>query len=107
MKLKLNDAMRWEKDALRAVVIASMNCGSNAVNDWWALLFYSADMAPNVTVYTEYDIGPLELFLITIAERYVGYDRDLYRYGDLDEWITVHVQPNREEKAIGARGRYR
>ncbi|KUJ12367.1 MFS general substrate transporter [Mollisia scopiformis] len=30
-----NDAMRWEEDSLRAVVIASMNCGSNAVNAWW------------------------------------------------------------------------
>ncbi|PBP20930.1 pantothenate transporter [Diplocarpon rosae] len=41
-----NDAMRLEEDSLRAVVIASMNCGSNAVNAWWSLLFYAADMAP-------------------------------------------------------------
>lgn len=45
-----NDAMRWEEDSLRAVVIASMNCGSNAVNAWWSLLFYAADMAPKFTV---------------------------------------------------------
>ncbi|KAL3421761.1 major facilitator superfamily transporter [Phlyctema vagabunda] len=44
-----NDAMRYEEDSLRAVVIASMNCGSNAVNAWWSLLFYSADMAPKFT----------------------------------------------------------
>jgi ACS family pantothenate transporter-like MFS transporter len=45
-----NDAMRWEEDGLRAVVIASMNCGSNAVNAWWSLLFYSANFAPKFTV---------------------------------------------------------
>ncbi|KAI1003387.1 hypothetical protein K3495_g4817 [Podosphaera aphanis] len=42
-----NDAMRWQEDALRAVVIASMSCAGNAVNAWWSLLFYSADMAPS------------------------------------------------------------
>lgn len=41
--------MRYENDALRAIVIASMNCGSNAVNAWWSLLFYSADQAPRFT----------------------------------------------------------
>lgn len=45
-----NDAMRYEEDSLRAVVIASMNAGSNAVNAWWSLLFYSADFAPKFTV---------------------------------------------------------
>lgn len=45
-----NDAMRWEEDSLRAVVIASMNCGSNAVNAWWSILFYSANFAPRFTV---------------------------------------------------------
>ncbi|KAH8789759.1 major facilitator superfamily domain-containing protein [Hyaloscypha finlandica] len=44
-----NDAMRWEEDSLRAVVIASMNCGSNAVNAWWSILFYSANFAPRFT----------------------------------------------------------
>jgi len=44
-----NDAMRWEEDSLRAVVIASMNCGSNAVNAWWSILFYSANYAPRFT----------------------------------------------------------
>jgi len=45
-----NDAMRWEEDILRAVVIASMNCGSNAVNAWWSIVFYGADTAPRFTV---------------------------------------------------------
>ncbi|OBA19581.1 MFS general substrate transporter [Metschnikowia bicuspidata var. bicuspidata NRRL YB-4993] len=30
----------------RAVVLASMNMMSNAVNAWWSLLFYAADTAP-------------------------------------------------------------
>jgi ACS family pantothenate transporter-like MFS transporter len=29
-----NDVLRYEEDSLRAVVIASMNAGSNAVNAW-------------------------------------------------------------------------
>ncbi|ESZ92021.1 pantothenate transporter [Sclerotinia borealis F-4128] len=44
-----NEAMRFENDALRAIVIASMNCGSGAVNAWWSLLFYSATEAPKFT----------------------------------------------------------
>ena len=44
-----NEAMRFENDALRAIVIASMNCGSGAVNAWWSLLFYGADEAPRFT----------------------------------------------------------
>lgn len=45
-----NDTMRYEEDSLRAVVIASMLAGAHAVNSWWSILFYSADMAPNFTV---------------------------------------------------------
>ncbi len=45
-----NDAMRWEEDSLRTVVIASMDCGSNAVNAWWSILFYSANFAPRFAV---------------------------------------------------------
>ncbi|KAL5363372.1 major facilitator superfamily domain-containing protein [Aspergillus floccosus] len=41
-----NDAMRYQDDRLRSVVIASMNAGSNAVNAWWSILFYSATFAP-------------------------------------------------------------
>lgn len=45
-----NDVLRHEEDSLRAVVIASMNMGSNAVNAWWSILFYGADTAPKFTV---------------------------------------------------------
>lgn len=44
-----NDVLRYEEDSLRAVVIASMNMGSNAINAWWSILFYGADMAPYFT----------------------------------------------------------
>ncbi|KAF2758700.1 MFS general substrate transporter [Pseudovirgaria hyperparasitica] len=41
-----NDVMRYEEDMLRAVVIASMNMGSNAMNAWWSIVFYGAQYAP-------------------------------------------------------------
>ncbi|KAL3473700.1 major facilitator superfamily domain-containing protein [Aspergillus californicus] len=44
-----NDAMRYKDDRLRSVVIASMNMGSNAVNAWWSIIFYSATDAPKFT----------------------------------------------------------
>ncbi|CAD0040919.1 unnamed protein product [Aureobasidium pullulans] len=44
-----NDALRYEEDSLRAVVIASMNAGSGAVNAWWSIIFYSANYAPKFT----------------------------------------------------------
>lgn len=45
-----NDVMRHRDDALRAVVLASMNMGSNVVNAWWSIVFYGADTAPYFTV---------------------------------------------------------
>jgi ACS family pantothenate transporter-like MFS transporter len=42
--------MRFEDETFRAVVLASMNMMSNAVNAWWSLLFYSATEAPYFTV---------------------------------------------------------
>ncbi|PVH93768.1 pantothenate transporter-like protein [Periconia macrospinosa] len=44
-----NDVLRYEEDALRAVVIASMNMGSNAINAWWSIVFYGANFAPYFT----------------------------------------------------------
>lgn len=76
-----NDAMRWEEDMLRAVVIASMNCGSNAVNAWWSLLFYSANMAPRFKVRVSLESVNRRLICV---ERNVGYDRDVHCIGDLD-----------------------
>lgn len=45
-----NDALRYEEDMLRAVVVAAMNMGSNVFNAWWSIVFYSADFAPRFTV---------------------------------------------------------
>ncbi|KAE8155167.1 major facilitator superfamily domain-containing protein [Aspergillus avenaceus] len=44
-----NDAMRSRDARQRSVVIASMNMGNNAVNAWWSILFYSANLAPRFT----------------------------------------------------------
>lgn len=44
-----NDSLRYQEDSLRAVVIASMNAGSGAVNAWWSIVFYSANFAPAFT----------------------------------------------------------
>ncbi|EJD48705.1 MFS general substrate transporter [Auricularia subglabra TFB-10046 SS5] len=44
-----NDALRYEEDMLRAVVVAAMNMGSNIFNAWWSIVFYSADFAPRFT----------------------------------------------------------
>ena len=41
-----NDVLRYEEHMFRAVVLAGMNLGSNAVNSWWLLIFYGASMAP-------------------------------------------------------------
>jgi len=41
-----NDALRYEEHMFRAVVLAGMNLGSNAINAWWSIVFYGASMAP-------------------------------------------------------------
>ncbi|KAI1457188.1 MFS general substrate transporter [Annulohypoxylon moriforme] len=41
-----NDTLRYEEHMFRAVVLAGMNLGSNAVNAWWSIIFYGASMAP-------------------------------------------------------------
>ncbi|PKX89010.1 putative MFS pantothenate transporter [Aspergillus novofumigatus IBT 16806] len=44
-----NDAMRSLDARHRSVVLASMNMGNNAVNAWWSIIFYSANLAPRFT----------------------------------------------------------
>ncbi|KAL7920607.1 major facilitator superfamily domain-containing protein [Trichoderma austrokoningii] len=41
-----NDSMRYEEHVFRAITLAAMNLGNNAVNAWWSIIFYGADMAP-------------------------------------------------------------
>lgn len=52
-----NDAMRFDEPVFRAVVLAGMNLGSNAINAWWSLVFYGASMAPWFTVSHERNIA--------------------------------------------------
>ena len=47
-----NDALRYEEHMFRAVVLAGMNVGSNAINAWWSTVFYGASMAPWFIVST-------------------------------------------------------
>ncbi|KAG0647463.1 Pantothenate transporter liz1 [Hyphodiscus hymeniophilus] len=44
-----NDAMRFQDETFRGVVLASMNMMSNAVNAWWSIIFYGATYAPYFT----------------------------------------------------------
>lgn len=44
-----NDALRFEDDTFRGVVLASMNMMSGAVNAWWSIIFYGAIYAPYFT----------------------------------------------------------
>ncbi|OJJ06504.1 hypothetical protein ASPVEDRAFT_140933 [Aspergillus versicolor CBS 583.65] len=75
-----NDAMRSRDARQRSVVIASMNLGNNAVNAWWSIIFYSADLAPRFTR------GMWAMIGCSIA---------------LALWTTaILVQTTREEKAL-------
>ncbi|OOQ90387.1 Pantothenate transporter liz1 [Penicillium brasilianum] len=86
-----NDAMRYQDDRFRSVVIASMNMGSNAVNAWWILLFYSANMAPRFTKGMWAMIGcsialalwTTGIVLMTVREEKSREGREL-RIGDSD-----------------------
>jgi len=59
-----NDVLRYEEDSLRAVVIASMNMGSNAINAWWSIVFYGANFAPYFTR------GMWAMIAVSIASRF-------------------------------------
>lgn len=64
-----NDVLRYEEDSLRAVVIASMNMGSNAINAWWSIVFYGANFAPYFTR------GMWAMIAVSIASRFFFYFR--------------------------------
>ncbi|KAK7020533.1 MFS general substrate transporter [Favolaschia claudopus] len=40
-----NDIAR-DDDEERSIILAAMNCGSNAVNAWWSIVFFPANEAP-------------------------------------------------------------
>lgn len=90
-----NDSLRYEEQMFRAVVLAGMNLGSNAVNAWWSIVFYGASMAPwfAVSPYTTYDISKLLLKTCHTnhaTEGNVGYDCRVYLVSTLDCRTVVH-----------------
>lgn len=61
-----NDSMRYQEHAFRAVVLAGMNVGSNAVNAWWSIVFYGAAYAPWFNVSSIFLFSPLRTWLTFI-----------------------------------------
>ncbi|KAF2661865.1 pantothenate transporter-like protein [Lophiostoma macrostomum CBS 122681] len=81
-----NDVLRHEEDSLRAVVIASMNMGSNAINAWWSIVFYSADLAPQFTR------GMIAMIAVSIA---------MAAWTALTVFMHVRTEKRRDIEGIG------
>lgn len=103
-----NDAMRFEDETFRGVVLASMNMFSGAVNAWWLLLFYSSDFAPFFTKGMYAMIGTcIALVIWTTGLLYMTAkaekERGLYRNDSMSEKRSVEaVGGGGVEKADGA-----
>ncbi|PSN67125.1 pantothenate transporter-like protein [Corynespora cassiicola Philippines] len=82
-----NDVLRYEEDSLRAVVIASMNAGSNAINAWWSIVFYGADMAPYFTC------GMWAMIAVSIA---------MAIWTALLVWMHVRTEKRRDAEAVAS-----
>jgi len=101
-----NDAMRYEEHVFRAIVLAGMNMGNNAVNAWWSIVFYGASMAP------WFIVGHLPLVKLfgrestanLLAAWHVGYDCLLDCLGHLDCLAVVLDAPRRSGKGRGGDG---
>jgi ACS family pantothenate transporter-like MFS transporter len=91
-----NDVLRYKDDALRGVIIASMNMGSNVINAWWSIVFYGADTAPWFTVRLPSSLLRRRWVLTLFIERYVGYDSLLHRHGHMDGHRGVPGSSRRE-----------
>jgi hypothetical protein len=93
-----NDVLRYEEDSLRAVVIASMNMGSNAINAWWSIVFYGANFAPYFTR------GMWAMIAVSIASKlnygYVKHNAfDLTFFsGRMDSTSRMATRTHRKEK---------
>ncbi|KNG91471.1 pantothenate transporter [Aspergillus nomiae NRRL 13137] len=86
-----NDAMRSQDARQRSVVIASMNMGNNAVNAWWSIIFYSANLAPRFTRGMWAMIGcsiALVLWTTAIVWRTAKEERRGYRVEEPDRGVT-------------------
>ena len=93
-----NDVLRYEEDSLRAVVIASMNMGSNAINAWWSIVFYGANFAPYFTR------GMWAMIAVSIASK-LNFHRQICkctiadgRSGCMDGTTGMAASSHREEK---------
>ncbi|KAF5859213.1 hypothetical protein ETB97_003172 [Aspergillus alliaceus] len=90
-----NDAMRSQDARQRSVVIASMNMGNNAVNAWWSIIFYSANLAPRFTRGMWAMIGcsiALVLWTVGIVWRTVREEDQGFRHGE------PHGEPHEERE---------
>ncbi|BAE58456.1 major facilitator superfamily domain-containing protein [Aspergillus flavus] len=86
-----NDAMRAQDARQRSVVIASMNMGNNAVNAWWSIIFYSANLAPRFTRGMWAMIGcsiALVLWTTGIVWRTAKEEGQGYRVEEPDRGVT-------------------
>jgi ACS family pantothenate transporter-like MFS transporter len=104
-----NDALRYESHMFRAVVLAGMNLGSNAVNAWWSIVFYGASMAPWFIVsLSREDHLHSETLWQALTEsspaRHVGYDCMLNYVSHLDRRIVVLDATGRQEAKSRASG---
>ena len=108
-----NDALRYEEHMFRAVVLAGMNVGSNAINAWWSIVFYGASMAPWFIVstlgcltWTNSD-KPQERRRVTseiltmIVAWYVGNGRHFHRLRLVDRSTVIHYRETAEEAQEG------
>lgn len=85
-----NDVLRHEEDGLRAVVIASMNMGNNAINAFWSIVFYGANFAPYfirgmwamIGVSVALAIWTALLVHKQVQTRKRGGEQTVYRRGD-------------------------
>ena len=76
-----NDVLRYEEDSLRAVIIASMNMGSNAVNAWWSIIFYGANFAPYFTR------GMWAMIAVSIASKFTTVEWEMETWTNMYQWL--------------------
>lgn len=99
----------------RAIVLASMNMFSNAVNAWWLLLFYGASTAPKFRKGCYAMIATaIASVVISCFMRYMQLrDKRCEAQGELQSWesgsedsvnketqVKVHVAPVDSEQAV-------
>ncbi|KAI5461803.1 major facilitator superfamily transporter [Mariannaea sp. PMI_226] len=94
-----NDAMRFEEGVFRAVVLAGMNLGNNAVNAWWSIIFYGATMAPWFTRGMWAMIAcSIALVIWSAGLSYLGYKAEKRRPVDGDEVESVEIKEKGDTK---------